>query len=97
MKGRILIRDIDKLRDIANPMGLEVIQSQEFYQIYKSGTLEKLGYIDSNVDWSKAPKLIKEMFRTYNERIIKLAVQKKGYKVKSVKQLDDKMIIRISE
>ena len=39
----------------------------------------------------------KEIFRQYNIATIKLASQKKGWKVSSIKQQEDKIIIRVRE
>jgi hypothetical protein len=95
LRGKIEIRDIDRLQNIANSVGLTINDGTSTYTVFK-GT-EIVGQLDKNINWSNTSIVIKTMLRDYNISKIKIAAQKKGWKVSGIEQKDDKIIIKIKE
>ena len=96
MRGNIVIRDIDRLNQVARPMGLNIIEDFNVYRILNKegeliGTFNKDGFL------GQKDTLIKNIFREYNIYKVKMAAQKKGWKVSNIDTQNDKIVIKLRE
>ena len=96
MRGNIVIRDIDRLNQVARPMGLNIIEDFNVYRILNQegeliGTFNKDGFL------GQKDTLIKNIFREYNIYKVKMAAQKKGWKVSNIDTQNDKIVIKLRE
>tara|TARA_Y100000310_G_C20506208_1_gene726540 strand:- start:385 stop:690 length:306 start_codon:yes stop_codon:yes gene_type:complete len=97
LTGKIIIKDIDRLKAVADQLGLVIKESLELYGVYHGTTLEKLGDIDRSIDVSQSSDLIKNLFKEYSVTKIKQLVQRKGWTITSIKQEDNKLRIKMRE
>jgi hypothetical protein len=82
LRGRIVISDEDKLIEEAAKTGI-VLDKERAKEWIKLAFEQKIN--------------TKEIIRNYNISKIKMAAQKKGWKISSIEQKDDKIIIKIKE
>lgn len=100
LRGRAIIRDIDRLRDIASQYNLTITEQGGMYHITQGetpvlsiATSELNSYLYSG----NASTLLQKITREYNTRLVKLTAQRKGWRIGTIKEEKDRVIIRIRE
>lgn len=95
LRGRIKVTDLERLRDVASNIGLEVRKVADEYHIFKDDTL--IGTVGKNGVSESSRALMSNMLVGYSVAKVKQVAQKRGWKVTSVTTKEDRVIVRVSE
>ena len=95
LRGTLRITDFEKLQQQAIKLGLRIFREGEKVIISKSGARVS-ETTDEELIRGGNPYLT-EVVKQYAISQVKMAVQKKGWKVSSIKEEGDKIIMRLRE